>query len=43
MKGILDLLQSDAGRQIVKGMAQQTGQNEQEIGDLLSMAMPVMM
>ncbi|MBQ0735367.1 DUF937 domain-containing protein [Aquimarina celericrescens] len=43
MSGILDLLNSPMGRQIVNGVSSQTGQPANKTGDLLSMAMPVLM
>lgn len=43
MSGILDLLGSDLGKQIISGVAGQTGQPADKTGNLLSMAMPVLM
>lgn len=43
MSGILDLLNSPMGKQIINGVSSQTGQSEGKTGDLLSMAMPVLM
>ncbi len=43
MSGILDLLNSPMGRQIINGVSSQTGQPANKTGDLLSMAMPVLM
>ena len=43
MPGILDLLNSDAGKAIVNGVAGQTGQNTSKTNDILNMALPVMM
>ena len=43
MSGILDLLDSPMGRQIINGVSSQTGQPANKTGDLLSMAMPVLM
>ena len=43
MSGILDLLNSPMGRQIINGVSSQTGQSANKTGDLLSMAMPVLM
>jgi len=43
MSGILDLLNSPMGKQIISGVAGQTGQSEQGTAGLLSMAMPVLM
>ncbi|GAA4274773.1 DUF937 domain-containing protein [Aquimarina gracilis] len=43
MSGILDLLNSPVGKQIISGVSSQTGQSTGKTGDLLSMAMPVLM
>lgn len=43
MSGILDLLNSDLGKTIISGVAGQTGQPENKTGNLLNMAMPVLM
>ena len=43
MAGILDLLNSDMGRTIISGVAGSTGQDTNKTGNLLSMAMPVLM
>ncbi|MBG6129342.1 hypothetical protein IWQ47_001355 [Aquimarina sp. EL_43] len=43
MSGILDLLNSPMGKQIINGVSSQTGQSQDKTGDLLSMAMPVLM
>lgn len=43
MAGILDLLNSDLGKQIISGVAGSTGQNQEKTGGLLSMALPVLM
>ncbi|OUR90691.1 hypothetical protein A9Q87_12095 [Flavobacteriales bacterium 34_180_T64] len=43
MSGILDLLNSDLGKTIVSGVAGQTGQDESKTGNLLTMALPVLM
>ncbi len=43
MSGILDLLNSPMGKQIISGVSSQTGQSEDKTGSLLSMAMPVLM
>ncbi|MDY8135608.1 DUF937 domain-containing protein [Aquimarina sp. 2201CG5-10] len=43
MSGILDLLNSPTGKQIINGVSAQTGQSSDKTGDLLSMAMPVLM
>ncbi len=43
MAGILDLLNSDLGKTIISGVAGQTGQDRNKTGDLLTMALPVLM
>jgi hypothetical protein len=43
MAGILDLLDSDLGKTIISGISNQTGQNESKTGNVLTMAMPVLM
>lgn len=43
MSGLLDLLNSPMGRQMISGVANQTGQPESKTADLLSMAMPLLM
>ncbi len=43
MSGILDLLNSDLGKQIIGGVSQQTRTPENKTADLLSMALPVLM
>ena len=43
MEALLNLLNSEAGQQIIKGISQETNQNEDTTGKVLSMAMPVMM
>ncbi len=43
MSGILDLLNSPIGKQIISGVSDQTGQPADKTGNLLSMAMPVLM
>ncbi len=43
MSGILDLLGSDEGRQMIKGVADQTGHSTDEAGSVLSMALPLLM
>lgn len=43
MAGILDLLNSDMGKTIISGVSNETGQSEQKTGDLLTMALPVLM
>lgn len=43
MEAIMDLLSSDAGKQIIKGISQDTNQDENLTGEVLSMAMPMLM
>ena len=43
MDGLLDLLNSPEGRQIVNGVAGQTGQSEDNTASVLSMAMPLLL
>jgi hypothetical protein len=43
MAGLLELLNSPAGRQIINGMANETGQPENKTADVLSMAMPLLL
>ena len=43
MAGILDLLNSDLGKSIISGVAGSTGQETGKTGDVLSMALPVLM
>ncbi|WP_411768808.1 DUF937 domain-containing protein [Winogradskyella sp. A3E31] len=43
MAGILDLLDSDMGRQLISGVSQQTGAPEDKTSSLMTMAMPVLM
>lgn len=43
MSGILDLLNSDLGKSIVSGVADQTNQPQNKTHDVLTMAMPVLM
>ena len=43
MSGILDLLNSPMGKQLIGGVAQQTGQSADQTGGVLSMALPVLM
>ena len=43
MAGILDLLGSDLGKTIISGVAGQTGQDENKTGNVLTMALPVLM
>jgi len=43
MSGLLDLLSSPMGQQLISGVAGQTGQPENKTGDVLSMAMPLLL
>lgn len=43
MSGLLDLLNSPIGKQLISGVAGQTGQSENKTGDVLSMAMPLIL
>lgn len=43
MSGILDLLNSDLGKQIVSGVAGSTGNDSSKTGSVLTMALPVLM
>ena len=43
MNGLLDLLNSDAGRQIISGVSGTTGAPQNKTADLLGMAMPILM
>jgi len=43
MSGLLDLLNSPMGQQLISGVAGQTGQPENKTGDVLSMAMPLLL
>ncbi len=43
MAGILDLLSSPMGKQIINGVSGQTGQSASATGNVLSMALPVLM
>ncbi len=43
MSGILELLNSPMGKQIIDGVSSQTGQSTDKTSGLLSMAMPVLM
>ncbi len=43
MSGLLDLLNSPMGKQLISGVAGQTGQTEGKTSDVLSMAMPILM
>ena len=43
MSGILDLLNSDMGKTIINGVAQQSGQSTEKTSSVLTMALPVLM
>ncbi len=43
MSGILDLLGSDLGKQIISGVAGSTGNDSNKTGSVLTMALPVLM
>ncbi|SHI90830.1 DUF937 domain-containing protein [Pseudozobellia thermophila] len=43
MSGLLDLLSSPMGQQLISGAASQTGQSTDQTGSVLSMALPVLM
>ena len=43
MSGLLDLLNSPMGKQLISGVAGQTGQSESNTANVLSMAMPLLM
>ena len=43
MSEILDLLNSDLGQSIVKGVSGQTGQDESKTSNVLTMALPILM
>lgn len=43
MSGLLDLLNSPKGKQLINGVAGQTGQTENKTADVLSMAMPLLL
>ncbi|THV57959.1 DUF937 domain-containing protein [Flagellimonas alvinocaridis] len=43
MSGLLDLLNSPMGKQLISGVAGQTGQSENKTADVLSMAVPLLM
>ena len=43
MSGLLDLLGSPMGKQLIQGVAGQTGQSTDQTGSVLSMALPVLM
>jgi hypothetical protein len=43
MSGILDLLSSDVGRQMIRGVSKETQQSEDKTSQLMSMALPLIM
>jgi hypothetical protein len=43
MSGLIDLLSSPLGKQLISGVAGQTGQTEDKTADVLSMAMPLLL
>ncbi len=43
MSGLLDLMNSPMGKQLIQGVAGQTGQSTDQTGSVLSMALPVLM
>ena len=43
MSGLLDLLNSPIGKQLISGVAGQTGQQESDTSNVLSMAMPLIL
>lgn len=43
MSGLLDLLSSPTGKQLISGVADHTGQPENKTADVLSMAMPLLL
>ncbi|MFS4416888.1 DUF937 domain-containing protein [Maribacter sp. 2307ULW6-5] len=43
MAGLMDLLNSPMGKQLISGVAGQTGQSTDQAGSVLSMALPVLM
>ncbi len=43
MAGIMDLLSSDMGKQIISGVSSQTNQSQDKTSSVLSMALPVLM
>lgn len=43
MSGILDLLNSDLGKQIISGVSGETGQSQDKTANVLTMALPVLM
>ncbi|MFT5942848.1 MAG: hypothetical protein ACI9AV_000051 [Sediminicola sp.] len=43
MSGLLELLDSQTGKQLIGGIAGQTGHSEEKTANVLSMAMPLLM
>lgn len=43
MSGLLELINSPMGKQLISGVAGQTGQSENKTADVLAMAMPMLM
>ncbi|MFS4455545.1 DUF937 domain-containing protein [Maribacter sp. 2304DJ31-5] len=43
MSGLLDLLNGPMGKQLINGVAGQTGRSKSETGNVLSMALPILM
>jgi len=43
MSGILDLLNSDLGKQIISGVSNDTNQSQSKTSDVMSMALPLLM
>ncbi len=43
MSGLLELINSPMGKQLISGVAGQTGQSENKTADVLAMAMPLLM
>ena len=43
MSGLLEYLNSPMGKQLISGVAGQTGQSENKTADVLGMAMPLLM
>ncbi len=43
MSGLLELLNSSMGRQMIEGVSRETGQPENKTADVLSMALPLLM
>ena len=43
MSGLMDLLSGPMGKQLISGVAGQTGQSESKTADVLGMAMPLLL